>query len=68
MCLDLSKLYKDLKFVIEDRPQILQKAEEVWNNESPGAAQSGLVRFVPHDFFKPNPIKGAEVYLLRCVL
>ena len=68
MCVGLSRLYGDLDFVVQDRPQVLDKAKAVWKAESPGTLERGAVTFVPHDFFKPNPVQGADVYFLRCIL
>ncbi|KAI1662593.1 putative O-methyltransferase [Daldinia decipiens] len=36
--------------------------------EFPEALESGRVQFVAHDFFKPNPIKEADIYWMRHVL
>lgn len=42
--------------------------EEVWPVENAAALAEGRVEFMPHDFFQANPVKGAEVYLLRWIL
>lgn len=68
MCLGLSRLYGELTFIVQDRPQVLDKAQAVWHAGSPGALERGAITFMPHDFFKPNPVQGADVCLLRCVL
>lgn len=65
----LSHLYPDLTFVIQDRAPVLKIAEsDVWPRENPAALSSGRVQFLQHDFFNPNPTKNAEVYWLRSIL
>lgn len=44
--------------------------EDYKNNVEQGAAQlpaelNNRVKFLPHNFFDPQPVKGAEVYILR---
>ncbi|KAK7745653.1 hypothetical protein SLS62_009694 [Diatrype stigma] len=68
--LQLSKLYPDLNFIIQDRAPVLKQAEtEIWPSQHPEAlVEPRRVRFQPHDFFEPNPVVGADVYWLRYVL
>lgn len=69
--LQLSKLYPDLNFIIQDRAPVLKQAEtEIWPRQHPAAlaTQGRRVRFQPHDFFEPNPVAHADVYWLRYVL
>lgn len=67
--LQLSRLYPDLNFVVQDRAPVLQQAEkEVWPKENPEALQAARVRFVPHNFFDANPVPNADVYWLRYIL
>ncbi|KZT06657.1 S-adenosyl-L-methionine-dependent methyltransferase [Laetiporus sulphureus 93-53] len=66
--LDLSKMFPSLHFVVEDLSKTIQKAEGVWGRENPEAIKSGRVKLLPSDFFEEQPVKGAEVYLLRHVL
>ncbi|KAF3190679.1 hypothetical protein TWF788_008200 [Orbilia oligospora] len=52
-----------------DKSQVISKGEaELWPKESPSALQEGRVKFIEHDFFQENPIKGADIYWLRYVL
>ncbi|KAK6336861.1 hypothetical protein TWF718_009650 [Orbilia javanica] len=68
-CLELSHVYPDLNFVIQDRAQALRKGEtELWPKENPSALQRSRVKFVEHDFFEDNPIKEADIYWLRHIL
>ncbi|KAL4889029.1 S-adenosyl-L-methionine-dependent methyltransferase [Aspergillus ambiguus] len=67
--LQLSKVYPDLRFVIQDRGPVLQQGRErVWPTENPRALKTGRVEFMEHNFFDTNPIEGADVYFLRYVL
>ncbi|CAG8892503.1 unnamed protein product [Penicillium egyptiacum] len=68
-CLELSHLYPDLKFIVQDRPPALEQAKtEIWPQQNPRAVEEGRVTFMPHDFFDENPVKGADVYWLRYIL
>ncbi|KAI1261349.1 S-adenosyl-L-methionine-dependent methyltransferase [Xylariaceae sp. FL1019] len=67
--LQLSHLYPNLNFVVQDRAPALKQAEtDVWPRENANALETGRVKFMPHDFFKTNPVKNAEVYWLRYIL
>ncbi|KZT63930.1 S-adenosyl-L-methionine-dependent methyltransferase [Daedalea quercina L-15889] len=68
MCLELAKRYPDLKFVLQDRPPAIEKAKSVWQDELPEAVESQRITFMDHDFFRTQPVKGAEVYFMRSVL
>ncbi|KAL6304369.1 S-adenosyl-L-methionine-dependent methyltransferase [Sparassis latifolia] len=68
MSFDLCNHFPLLNFVVQDRPAVIEKAEPVWLRERPEALKAGRVKFMPHDFFTENPVKGADVYLLRHIL
>jgi hypothetical protein len=68
MSLELARLYPNLNFIIQDRPKTVTQARELWHKELPGVLQSGKVELMEHDFFIEQPIKGAEVYLMRYIL
>jgi 6-hydroxytryprostatin B O-methyltransferase len=60
MSVEIAKNYPKLKLVVEDYK----------NNVEQGAAQlpaelSNQVKFLPHNFFEPQPVVGADVYILR---
>ncbi|KAI1111372.1 S-adenosyl-L-methionine-dependent methyltransferase [Nemania sp. NC0429] len=68
-CLQLSHLYPDLRFVLQDRAPALKQAQtEVWPRENAEALKEGRIQFVPHNFFETNPVKHADVYWLRYVI
>ena len=61
--------YDKLKFVVQDREPVLRQAQTtVWPEAYPDALESGRVSFMPHDFFQPNPVKGADIYWIRYIL
>ena len=67
--LQLLPVYPNLKFIIQDRPENVEKAEkEIFPREYPDAISSGRVTFMAHDFFTPNPVKGADIYWLRGIM
>ena len=55
----LAKKYPDLKVIVQELPEVVanSKEEEALN-----------VKFMIHDFFEPQPIKDADVYLFRWTL
>ncbi|KAG2419142.1 hypothetical protein HFD88_002246 [Aspergillus terreus] len=68
-CLQLSKIYPDLSFIVQDRaPALAQAQREIWPRENPEALSTGRVRFLEHNFFNANPVVGADVYWLRYIL
>ena len=48
--------FPELNFVVQDRPSTIEAARE-----KPGVN----VKFMVHDFFEEQPVKGADVYLCR---
>ncbi|KAJ7143712.1 hypothetical protein C8R44DRAFT_845906 [Mycena epipterygia] len=57
-----------LRFVIQDRPVVVEMGEKAWRAKCPELLESGAVRFQVHDFFTPQPVVDAAVFLLRVVL
>ncbi|KAF8995998.1 hypothetical protein BDQ17DRAFT_1330195 [Cyathus striatus] len=58
----------DLRFVIQDRPVVVEMGEKAWRAKCPQLLDSGMTIFQEHDFFAPQPIKAAAVFLLRVIL
>lgn len=56
------------KVVVQDLPSAIDTAERFWNTEDAEALASGRVQLQVHDFFTPQPVKGAEVYFLRFIV
>ncbi|RMJ29050.1 o-methyltransferase [Aspergillus sp. HF37] len=57
----LAEAYSALSFVIQDLPEVMDRA-------SHDNALSSSLQFHAHDFFQPQPVSGASVYLLRMIL
>ena len=68
MSLELAKRFSDLSFVLQDRAPVIEKAKAVWAHKVPDAVASGRITFMVHDFFTEQPVKGAEVYLMRHIM
>lgn len=67
--LQLLPVYPKLRFIIQDRAEVLEQAQrDIWPREAPEAVRDGRVTFMVHDFFKPNPVQGAAIYWLRGIL
>ncbi|KAI0833157.1 putative O-methyltransferase [Hypoxylon sp. FL0890] len=66
--LQLARLYPELRFIVQDQAVPIEQGFSMWQREFPEALESGRVKFVMHDFFKPNPVKGADIYWMRHVL
>ncbi|EKM60303.1 uncharacterized protein PHACADRAFT_203537 [Phanerochaete carnosa HHB-10118-sp] len=57
-----------LRFVVQDREQVTKDAAGFWNDKLPDALPSGRVELQAHDFFTPQPVKNASVFLLRSII
>ncbi|EAW14841.1 O-methyltransferase xanE [Aspergillus clavatus NRRL 1] len=53
-----------LNFVVQDDAAILEAGQA----EGIPSAVKERIEFMPHDFFKEQPVKGADAYLLRFIL
>jgi O-methyltransferase domain len=59
----IARAFPSLKFVVQDYVKI----ERPFNAAVPEDLKSRIT-FQAHDFFTPQPVKGAAVYLLRAIL
>ncbi|MCJ1283722.1 hypothetical protein MMC26_003053 [Xylographa opegraphella] len=66
--LELAKQYPDLQFVVQDRAEVIAKGVTLWTKEMPDALSSHRAKLMAEDFFKVNPVKGAEVYFMRGIM
>jgi len=56
----ISELVKPgVKIIIQDRPSVIEQGKAIHGH---------IVDLQPHNFFEPQPIKGATVYYLRLIL
>ncbi|KJA22483.1 hypothetical protein HYPSUDRAFT_649614 [Hypholoma sublateritium FD-334 SS-4] len=58
---------RPLQFVIQDRAVVCAMGEKAWKAKCPELL-GATVHFQVHDFFTPQPVKDAAVFLLRVVL
>ncbi|KAI1100869.1 S-adenosyl-L-methionine-dependent methyltransferase [Jackrogersella minutella] len=64
----ISKQNQHLKIIVQDLPKVVSRADHLQGESDPHRHQEGHVVFQAHDFFTPQPIKGAAVYFLRWIL
>ncbi|KAM0344479.1 hypothetical protein ACHAPU_007451 [Fusarium lateritium] len=62
----LAQAHPDLKLVIEDLPEPLKTAKARVSELSEDVG--GRIEILEYDFFTPQPVKHADVYLLRTIL
>ena len=61
MALDLARRFPRLRTVSQDLPDVVAAAAPVPDD------LKDRVQIVPHDFFRPQPVVGADAYLLRWI-
>ncbi|KAH7122653.1 S-adenosyl-L-methionine-dependent methyltransferase [Dendryphion nanum] len=59
----LVEKWPSMKIIVQDRPEVVDTAPKDHK-----LVESGQVSFQVHDFFKPQPVKDADVYFLRQIL
>lgn len=60
--------YSHLKLVVQDVESAITVGKKVWPKEYPEAVENGRVSFIVHDFFKENPVNGADAYYMRAII
>ncbi|GJE87411.1 S-adenosyl-L-methionine-dependent methyltransferase [Phanerochaete sordida] len=66
--LKLAEMYPHLRFIVQDREQVVKAGTAFWDEKMPGALQSGKVTLQAHDFFQPQPVRDAAVFFMRSIL
>lgn len=66
MSMSLAQAFPNLSFVVQDRPPVVEQGIKVWTQQAPELVSR--CRLEPHDFFQPQPVHNAKIYLLRHVL
>ncbi|KAL4945512.1 S-adenosyl-L-methionine-dependent methyltransferase [Aspergillus oleicola] len=66
--MNIARVYPDLNFIIQDRPEVIEKGVSLWTKELPTYVVNGKVQLKPGDFFKPQTVPGASVYFLHTIL
>ena len=65
--LAIARSTKRLRLVVQDLPGVAAQGEKQMPKDL-GQSGTGRVRFMAHDFFKPQPLKGADIYFFRWIL
>ncbi|KAG6860183.1 hypothetical protein C0995_014728 [Termitomyces sp. Mi166 len=60
--------YPKLKFVIQDLPRVVNDGTKHWKEVDPETLLSGRVTYQAHDFFGPQSVTNASVFLLKNIL
>lgn len=63
ICVTLARNHPSLKFIVQDRPEVIVAGRQQLPQEL-----DDRVTFLEHDFFDDQPVRGADVYILRWIL
>ncbi|KAF9653559.1 S-adenosyl-L-methionine-dependent methyltransferase [Thelephora ganbajun] len=63
----LARAFPHLRFRIQDRPKTVELGIAAWKERCPEMLESGRAVFQAHDFFTPQPVQNAAVFLLRVI-
>lgn len=63
MSVFLAERLKSLRCIVQDLPEVIAGSDS-----TPPAHVASRVKFMAHDFFTEQPVKGADVYFLRWIL
>jgi 6-hydroxytryprostatin B O-methyltransferase len=66
--LALAEKFPNLKFIVQDVPDVIADSVERFEKRKLPVSIASRIQFQEHSFFKPQPVKGASVYLLRHIL
>ncbi|KAK4052209.1 hypothetical protein OIO90_004431 [Microbotryomycetes sp. JL221] len=69
LSLVLHQTCPNINLVLQDRPEVIEgETTKTFEREVPEALKSGQIKLQPHDFFTPQPVKNADVYLMRAII
>ncbi|KAF8180013.1 O-methyltransferase [Mycena galopus ATCC 62051] len=68
LSLTIAKRYPQLRVVNQDLAQAIDMSRVYWNDNFSEHIDAQMVEFQVHDFFAPQPVKDASVFLLRYIL
>lgn len=67
--LEIASVLSDkFKFIVEDRQEVISSMKNTVGSTDMESRVEAPVEFMAHDFFTPQPVKCADVYLLRLIL
>ncbi|KAH9844670.1 Hydroxyindole O-methyltransferase [Teratosphaeria destructans] len=64
----LAEAFPDLNFIVQELPDGVRDGKEYIASVRKPESVTSRIQYQAHDFFQEQPIKGAEVYLLRMIL
>ncbi|KAK4050384.1 hypothetical protein OIV83_003453 [Microbotryomycetes sp. JL201] len=65
----LHKVAPHINLILQDRPEVISgETTKTFEGAASTALESGQIKLQEHDFFKPQPIKHADVYFLRAII
>ncbi|KAG6915443.1 hypothetical protein DXG01_011473 [Tephrocybe rancida] len=64
----IARKNEHLKFVVQDLPGICAEGTDYWSKQYPEIIDTGRLAFMPHDFFTPQPVANASVFILKQIL
>ncbi|KZT06629.1 uncharacterized protein LAESUDRAFT_725719 [Laetiporus sulphureus 93-53] len=57
----LAHAFPHLRFLVQDRPQVVKMGEIAWRERSPELLETGRAAFQAHNFFAPQPLWPASL-------
>lgn len=66
--LHLAQAYPHLNVIVQDLPEIINGAADHLSLQEENKTSLKRIEFMAHDMFETQPVKNADVYLLRYVL
>ncbi|KAK8092053.1 sterigmatocystin 8-O-methyltransferase [Apiospora hydei] len=67
-CIALAQAYPNLRFIVQDLPEVVEGGPKILADVPNAASIADRIRYQSHSFFEPNPVVGADFYLLRLIL
>ncbi|KAJ7479885.1 O-methyltransferase [Mycena latifolia] len=64
----IAKANPTLRIVNQDRAPVIEQARGYWMEHLKSHVESKMVEFQVHDFFAPQPVKNASIFLLRQII
>ncbi|THH16261.1 hypothetical protein EW146_g4345 [Bondarzewia mesenterica] len=55
--IELAKAYSNLHLTLQDLPDVLEQARQLWRKDYPVAIEEKRIEFIPFDFLRESPIR-----------
>ena len=65
--ISIAREFPKLRFIVQDRPEVAAGGD-AYIESLLDDRLAGRIKFQPYDFFQPQHVTGADVYLLRMIL